>query len=57
MWLDPDVSFGKVYATIYETNPKDLISYHKVASVVNSIRNDNEDCDIELDEYKKKLHE
>ena len=50
------MSFKKAYAAIYETNPKDLISYHKVASVVNAIKNDNEDCELELEEYEKKLH-
>jgi hypothetical protein len=56
LWLDTDTTFGKVYAKIYETNPKDLISYHKVASVVNSIKNDSDDCTMEIEEYKKKVH-
>jgi len=56
MWLDPEISFSKVYAALYESNPKDLLSYHKVASVVNAIKNDNEDCCLELKEYEKKLH-
>ena len=56
MWLNPEISFNKIYAALYESNPKDLLSYHKVASVVNSIKNDNEDCCLELKEYEKKLH-
>lgn len=33
-----------------------MLTYRKVASVVNSVKNDNPDCIMELEEYKKKLH-
>ena len=56
MWLNPDIPFSTLYSKIYEWVPKDLISYHKVASVVNSIKNDSEDCLLEMEEYKKKIH-
>ena len=56
LWLDHDATWGKVYSKLYECNPKDLMSYYKVANVVNSIRNDISDCTMKAEEYEKKLH-
>ena len=55
-WLNHDTEFSKVYSKLYQFNPKDMISYHKVASVVNGIKNDTADCTLEMEEYKKKIH-
>lgn len=56
IWLDPTLDFKKVYQKIYAEKPTDMLSYYRVASVVNSIKNDNEDCIMQLEKYKKKLH-
>ena len=55
-WLNPETDWKKLYSKLYQASPKDMISYHKVASVVNSIKNDKEDCLLEMAEYEKKLH-
>ena len=54
MWLDTNVDFDKCFKRIYESNPKDILQYYKVASVVNSVKNDSADCILEMEEYKKK---
>ena len=56
IWLDPSIDFKAVYRKIYQEKPKDMLSYYKVANVVNKIKNNNEDCIMELEKYKEKLH-
>ena len=56
IWLDPEIDFRNVYRKIYQEIPTDMLSYYKVADVVNSIKNDSEDWVMELEKYKAKLH-
>ena len=56
VWLDPEIDFRHVHRKIYQEMPTDMLSYYKVADVVNSIKNDNEDCIMDLEKYKAKLH-
>jgi len=56
IWLDPKAGFKDIYRKIYKEKPTDMLGYYKVADVVNKIKNDNEDCIMELEKYKKKMH-
>ncbi|CAI2367880.1 unnamed protein product [Moneuplotes crassus] len=56
IWLDPTIEPKTVFSKVCRSSPKDMLSYYKVADVVNKIKNDNEDCIMKLEDYKKKLH-
>jgi hypothetical protein len=55
MWLSRDVSFEQAKASIEGSNAAvKLTGCYKVSSFVNSIKNDGEDCILELQKYNQK---
>jgi len=49
LWLDDTIDFEIVYKEIEAIETTDLVEFYKVSTFVNSIKNDGDDCSLELD--------
>ena len=54
--MDTKNEFKTCFNEIYKTKPAEVLTFHKVPSVVNSVKNDTHECIMDLEEYKKKQH-
>ena len=56
MWLDPSIKFQDCLAEIIKSKVYEGLTFYQVGELVNSIKNDSEDCILPKEDYEEKLH-
>jgi len=57
MWLDPNYKFADCLKAVVESKCYEQVDFYEVGQLVNSIKNDSEDCVMAAKDYSAKLHE
>lgn len=56
MWLDPSCPYEQCFNEIQQSKAFKHLTFYEVGDLVNSVKNDKEECLLRKKEYEEKLH-